>query len=60
MSPAEQRKTVMQYCAAMASAVATGNQFVVTATETAIQVQLERLIPDKPTLAQVLQEQTKA
>ncbi len=60
MKPSEQRKTVMQYCTAMAAAVATGNQFVVTATETAIQVQLERLIPNKPTLAQVLHEQAKA
>ena len=48
----------MEYCVALAAAAQTGNQFVVTATQTAIEVQLNRLIPDKPTLASVLSQQT--
>lgn len=58
MSPAHQRQTVMEYCIALAAAAQTGNQFVVTATQTAIEVQLNRLIPDKPTLASVLSKQS--
>ena len=53
MSPSQQRQTAMEYCVALAAAAQTGNQFVVTATQTAIEVQLNRLIPDKPTLADV-------
>lgn len=53
MNPAQQRQTVMEYCVAFAAAAQTGNAFVVTATQTAIEVQLNRLIPDKPTLADV-------
>lgn len=56
MKPAQQRQTVMEYCVALAAAAQTGNQFVVTATQTAIEVQLQRLIPDKPTLASVILE----
>ena len=53
MNPAQQRQTVMEYCVALAAAAQTGNQFVFAATQTAIEVQLNRLIPDKPTLADV-------
>lgn len=47
------RQTVMEYCVALAAAAQSGNQFVVNATQTAIEVGLLRLIPDKPTLADV-------
>ena len=57
MNPAQQRQTVMEYCMALAAAAQTGNQFVFAATQTAIEVQLSRLIPDKPTLASVLSQQ---
>lgn len=57
MSPSQQRQTAMEYCVALAAAAQTGNQFVVTATQTAIEVQLTRLIPDKPTLAEVTANQ---
>ena len=57
MNPAQQRQTVMEYCVALAAAAQTGNQFVVTATQTAIEVQLARLIPDKPTLTEVIAAQ---
>lgn len=54
MNPAQQRQTVMEYCVALAAAAQTGNAFVFTATRTAIEVQLNRLIPDKPTMESVL------
>lgn len=54
MTPAQQRQTVMEYCVAFAAAAQTGNAFVITATQTAIEVQLNRLIPDKPTMESVL------
>jgi len=57
MNPAQQRQTVMEYCVALAAAAQTGNAFVVNATQTAIEVQLSRLIPDKPTLAEVTAKQ---
>ena len=57
MSPAQQRQTVMEYCVALAAAAQSGNQFVFAATQTAIEVQLTRLIPDKPTLAEVTANQ---
>ena len=57
MNPAQQRQTVMEYCVALAAAAQTGNQFVFAATQTAIEVQLTRLIPDKPTLAEVTANQ---
>ena len=57
MNPAQQRQTVMEYCVALAAAAQTGSQFVVTATQTAIELQLTRLIPDKPTLESVLAQQ---
>lgn len=57
MIPAQQRQTVMEYCVALAAAAQTGNQFVFAATQTAIEVQLSRLIPDKPTLAEVTAKQ---
>jgi len=59
MNPAQQRQTVMEYCVALAAAAQTGNQFVVNATQTAIEVGLLRLIPDKPTLESVLSQQSK-
>lgn len=58
MNPAQKRQAAMELCIAMAAAAQTGNQFVITATQTAIEVQLNRLIPDKPTLASVLSQQT--
>ena len=58
MSPSQQRQTVMEYCVALAAAAQTGNQVVVTATQTAIELQLTRLIPDKPTLESVLAQKT--
>ena len=54
MSPAQQRQTIMEYCVALAAAAQTGNAFVFNATQTAIEVQLTRLIPDKPTMESVL------
>lgn len=57
MSPAQKRQTVMEFCVALAAAAQSGNQFVVTATQTAIEVQLHRLIPDKPTLTEVIAAQ---
>lgn len=57
MNPAQQRQTVMEYCVALAAAAQTGNAFVVNATQTAIEVQLNRLIPDKPTLESVMAQQ---
>lgn len=54
MNPTQQRQTVMEYCVAFAAAAQTGNAFVITATQTAIEVQLNRLIPDKPTMESVL------
>lgn len=58
MNPAQQRQTVMEYCLAAAAAAQTGNAFVMNATQTAIEVQLHRLIPDKPTLESVLAQKT--
>ena len=58
MSPSQQRQTVMEYCVALAAAAQTGNAFVVNATQTAIEVGLLRLIPDKPTLDSVLAQKT--
>lgn len=54
MTPSQQRQTVMEYCVALAAAAQTGNAFVFNATQTAIDVQLNRLIPDKPTMESVL------
>ena len=59
MIPAQQRQTVMEYCVALAAAAQTGNAFVFNATQTAIEVGLLRLIPDKPTLESVLSQQSK-
>lgn len=59
MSPSQQRQTVMEYCVALAAAAQTGNAFVVNATQTAIEVGLLRLIPDKPTLESVMAQQAK-
>ena len=58
MNPAQQRQTVMEYCVALAAAAQSGNAFVVNATQTAIEVGLLRLIPDKPTLDSVLAQKT--
>lgn len=57
MNPAQKRQAVMEYCVALAAAAQTGNQLVVSATQTAIEVQLHRLIPDKPTLESVIAAQ---
>ena len=54
MNPAQKRQTVMEFCVALAAAAQTGNAFVFNATQTAIDVQLTRLIPDKPTMESVL------
>ena len=58
MNPAQQRQTVMEYCVALAAAAQTGNAFVVNATQTAIDVGMLRLIPDKPALDSVLAQKT--
>ena len=58
MNPAQKRQTVMEYCVALAAAAQSGNAFVVNATQTAIEVGLLRLIPDKPTLDSVLAQKT--
>lgn len=57
MNPAQKRQTVMEFCVALAAAAQTGNAFVFNATQTAIEVGLLRLIPDKPTLDGVLNQQ---
>lgn len=59
MNPAQKRQAVMEYCVALAAAAQTGNAFVFNATQTAIEVQLNRLIPDKPTLESLLSQQSK-
>jgi hypothetical protein len=58
MTPAEQREAVLGFCLSFARAAQTGDPLVVTATQTAIELQLSRLIPDKPTLADVLAQTT--
>lgn len=58
MNPAQKRQTVMEFCVALAAAAQTGNAFVFNATQAAIDVQLTRLIPDKPTLESVLAQKT--
>ncbi len=61
MNPAEQRKAVLQMCQDFADARLTTNRRVINAVAVDIEhVRLPRLVPDKPTLAQVLQEQATA
>jgi hypothetical protein len=60
MNPAEQRQTIASHAIALAKAAQTGNAIVLNATEVAFDLMLSRIIPDKPTLAQVLHEQTQA
>lgn len=57
-TPAQIRAAILQLCKAYAAACMTGDQLVVQSVQTAIEaVHLPRLIPDKPTLADILQEQ---
>lgn len=60
MIPAEQRKTIEAYAVALAKAAQTGDAIALNATKVAFDLMLSRIIPDKPTLAQVLHEQTQA
>lgn len=58
MSPAEQRKSILEMCQDFADARLTNNPRVVNAVAVDIeQVRLPKLIPDKPTLAEVLAPQ---
>ncbi len=59
MTPAEQRKAILEMCQDFADARLTNNPRVINAVAVDIeQVRLTRLIPDKPTLAEVLQKQS--
>lgn len=54
MTPAQQRQAILEMCSDFADAKATGNARVINAVAVDIQdVRLPRLIPDKPTLAEV-------
>jgi hypothetical protein len=52
-TPAELRQTLKAHAVALAKAAQTGDAIVLNATETAFDLVLGRLIPDKPTLASV-------
>lgn len=55
MTPAEQRKAILEMCQDFADARLTNNPRVINAVAVDIeQVRLPRLIPDKPTMAEVL------
>ena len=59
MTPAEQRKTILEMCQDFADARLTNNPRVINAVAVDIEhVRLPSLIPDKPTLEEVLQKQT--
>lgn len=61
MNPAELRQAVLEMCQDFAAACLTNNPRVINAVVVDIEhVRLPRLLPDKPTLAQVLSEQAKA
>ena len=60
MNTAEQRQTIKSHAVALAKAAQTGDAIVLNATEVAFDLMLDRMIPDKPTLAQVLHEKTQA
>ena len=53
MTPAEIRQALKAHAVALAKAAQTGDAIVLNATETAFDLVLGRLIPDKPTLAEV-------
>lgn len=58
MTPADQRKAILEMCQDFADARLTGNPRVINAVAVDIEmVRLPALIPDKPTLAEVLQKQ---
>lgn len=58
MKSEEIRKAVIEMCQDFADARLTGNPRVLNAVATDIEfVRLQRLFPDKPTLAEVLQQQ---
>lgn len=59
-TPAEIRQHVKAHAIALAKAAQTGDAIVLNATETAFDLVLGRLIPDKPTLASVEAAQKKA
>jgi hypothetical protein len=57
MTPVEQRKAILEMCQDFADARVTNNPRVIHAVAVDIeQVRLPSLIPDKPTLAEVLAE----
>lgn len=59
MTPAEQRKTILEMCQDFADARLTNNPRVINAVAVDIErVRLPALIPDKPTLEEVLQKQS--
>lgn len=60
MKPAEQRQHIKAHAVALAKAAQTGDAIALNATEVALDLMLSRIIPDKPTLAQFLQEQAQA
>lgn len=61
MNPAEQRQAILEMCRDFADARMTGNPRVINAVAVDIEhVRLPKLIPDKPTMAQVLHEQAQA
>jgi hypothetical protein len=53
-TPAEIRQALKAHAVALAKAAQTGDAIVLNATETAFDLVLGRLIPDKPTLAEVI------
>ena len=58
MTPAEQRTAILEMCQDFADARLTGNPRVINAVAVDIErVRLPSLIPDKPTLEEVLQKQ---
>lgn len=54
MNPAEQRQTLKAHAVALAKAAQSGDAIVMNATEVAFDLMLSRVIPDKPTLADVM------
>jgi len=61
MTPAQQRQTVLEMCQDVSDARLTGNPRVLNAVIVDIEmVRLPRLIPDKPTLADVEASQNQA
>ena len=54
MKPAEQRQTIEAHAVALAKAAQSGDAIVLNATKVAFDLVLSRIIPDKPTMADVL------